>query len=336
MNKRRILKLFLRIAISIIFIYFLLRNSNVVEIVESLIETDHKILILGVFLYILGQLLSAYKWKLLAQIAGFQNKLKEYFDYYFIGMFFNLFLPTTVGGDITKCYYLAKGDSRKAPAVYSVLAERYTGVIVIVWMATIALFSPIGDPVPFEAKAFMGFMSLLTIIITPTFPYLFLPYMKKKKWVRTLLRDIKVYWANPRIFVKALYWSVLFHLLIIAIHVTIGQAMGINIPLAYYFILYPMAAMAGFIPIAFNGIGPREGTYIYFLSLIGIKSSTALAFGIYWFGIVLFSSLIGGIFYIKGKHTPPPEEFENFEFEDEDNEPNSNQGIELDEPQTQS
>jgi len=332
---KRILKLFLRIAISAVFIYILISNSNVVEIAESLAETDHKILILGVVLYILGQLLSAYKWKLLAQAVGFQNKLKEYFDYYFVGMFFNLFLPTTVGGDITKCYYLAKGESRKAPAIYSVLAERYTGVIVIVWMATIALFSPIGNMVPMQPKAFMAFLSFLIIIITPTFPHLFLPYTKKKKWVRTLLRDIKVYWDQPRLFVKALYWSTLFHLLIIAIHFTIGQAMGLDIPLAYYFILYPMAAMAGFIPIAFNGIGPREGTYIYFLALIGIKSSSALVFGIYWLGIVLFSSLIGGIFYIKGKRTAPPEEFEQFDFEEDYNEVTAEERIDMPEPQIQ-
>jgi uncharacterized membrane protein YbhN (UPF0104 family) len=123
---------------------------------------------------------------------------------------------------------------------------------------------------------------------------------------------------------------VLFHLLIIAIHVTIGQAMGLDIPVAYYFIVYPMSAMAGFIPIAFNGIGPREGTYIYFLSLISIKPSAALAFSIYWFGIVLFSSLIGGLFYIKGKHVPPPEEYEEFNFDDEDSELNVEKFPELD------
>lgn len=311
MNIKRIIKLLLRIGISIIFIIILLKNANILEIIESIVKTDHKILVFGVLFYLAGQLISAYKWQLLANAAGFKNKLIEYLDYYFIGMFFNLFLPTTVGGDITKCYYLSKGDARcrKAPAIYSVLADRYTGVAVIVWMATIAMFCPIGKVVPVGIKLIMALFSLIIIILTPFAPSFIMFFFKRKKWARTVLRDIKVYFSSPELVFKAIYWSFLFHLLIIGIHITIGHAMGLNIPIAYYFIIYPMSAIAGFLPVTFNGIGPREGTYIFFLSLIGIKSAAALAFGIYWFGIVLFSSLVGGLFYIKGKHTPPPEEF---------------------------
>ncbi|MDD3150941.1 MAG: hypothetical protein PHV68_08910, partial [Candidatus Gastranaerophilales bacterium] len=57
--------------------------------------------------------------------------------------------------------------------------------------------------------------------------------------------------------------------------------------------------------------------YIYFLTLIGVKSSTALALSVFWFGIVVISGLIGGIFYIKGKHSMPPSEF-NIENEKDD------------------
>lgn len=315
MLKKKTLTLIARIIISGIIIYFLCKSTNILDIAESIIKTNHKVWLLGIVLYIAGQLISAYKWKLLTDAVGFKKKLTEHFDYYFIGMFFNLFLPTTVGGDVTKCYYLSKGDprNRKAPAVYSVLAERYTGVIIIAWMATIMMFLPIGNPVPLHVKLLMAALSVLIIIITPLFPIFCLRFLKRKKWIITMLRDVRVYWDNPRLMLKTLYWSVLFHLLIVAIHITVGSAMGINIPPAYYLIIYPMTAMAGFIPVAFNGIGPREATYIYFFSLLGVKSSTAIAFSIFWFGIVFCSSLIGGLFYIKGKHVPPPEEFDIIE-----------------------
>jgi len=236
---------------------------------------------------------------------------RHYLDYYFIGMFFNLFLPTTVGGDVTKCYYLSKNDprQRKAPAIYTVLAERYTGVIVVIWMATITMLFPIAHNVPMGFKLLMITLTLMILFLTPVFPVFWSAFFRKKKWVNTFLEDIKVYWANPDLIFKALCWSLLFHILVIGIHIVIAHAMGLKIPLAFYLILYPMTAIAGFIPCAFNGIGPREGTYIFFLSLVGIKSSDALAFSIFWFGIVLFSSLIGGLFYIKGKHTRPPQEF---------------------------
>jgi len=189
------------------------------------------------------------------------------------------------------------------------------------------MFFPVGDVVPLYIKLLMVALSLFILIATPLFPVVCMNFFKRKNWIRTMLRDVKIYWNSPRLITKALFWSLLFHVLIIAIHFTIGHAMSLDIPIGYYFILYPVSAIAGFVPFTFNGIGPREGAYIYFLSLIGIKSSAAIAFGVFWFGIVLCSSLIGGFFYIKEKHSPPPEEFE-FAPEEEYDEMDSEECIE--------
>ena len=183
LRKNRTLGLILRIGISLLIISFLIYKSDAVEILKSLLKTNYNIWMMGVLLYILGQAISSYKWKLLAETAGFQNKFRAYLDYYFIGMFFNLFLPTTVGGDVTRCYYLSKNDAgyRRAPAVYSVLAERYTGVVILVFMATIAMFFPVGNPVPFGIKIFMLVLSSIIIMCTPAFPVLLFAFLKKKK-----------------------------------------------------------------------------------------------------------------------------------------------------------
>lgn len=327
MSKKGI-KLVLKILISAIFIIFLFRSAGVGETIDFLWKSDHKLLVLGVILYLTGQFVSSYKWMLICETAGFKNTFRKYFDYYLIGMFFNLFLPTTVGGDVTKCYYLSRNDERKrkAPAVYTVLVDRYIGVIIIVWMATIAMFTPIGSHIPFHIKLFMTLASLSIFIITPLFPSFCMLFAKKYKWVRTMLKDIRVYWNNPILTAKTLLWSFIFHLIVVIIHILVGKAVGLNVNPFYYFIVYPLSSIAGFIPLSFNGIGPREATYIFFLSLVGVKTSLAMAFGIFWFGIVLFSSLIGGIFYIKGKHSIPPEEF-NINAE-EDFEELLNEGIE--------
>ena len=325
-TRNKLLNLFVRIAISITILSVLFTRIDFHEIIKSLVNTDHTVLIIGVVIYTVSQVLNAYKWKLIANNAGFSNKLKEYIDYYFVGLFFNLFLPTTVGGDISKAYYLSKHDlqSRKAPAIYSVLAERYSGVVIIVWIGTIALFTPIGNPVPAIFKILMSALTVLIFIVTPAFPSFWMKYFKRKKWVRTMLRDVRAYWSNPKLVVKAVYWSVMYHMLVLAIHMLIGSAMGIKVPLGYYIMAYSMAAMAGFLPVAFNGIGPREWAYIYFLSFAGVKESDALIFSIFWFGIILSSSIFGGIFYLKGQLSPAPEEFDDeldSESDEDENEP---------------
>jgi len=322
-TRNKLLGLFARIAISIIILSVLFTRIDFHEIKNSLINTNHTVLIIGVIIYTLSQVLNAYKWKLIANNAGFKNKLKEYIDYYFVGLFFNLFLPTTVGGDISKAYYLSKHEvqKRKAPAIYSVLAERYSGVVIIVWIGTLVLFTPLASRVPAIFKILMSALTILIFIVTPLFPTFWMQYFKRKKWVRTMLRDIRAYWSNPKLVVKAIYWSVLYHMLVLSIHMLIGSAMGISVPVGYYIMAYSMAAMAGFLPVAFNGIGPREWAYIYFLSFAGVKESDALIFSIFWFGIILSSSIFGAIFYLKGQLLPAPTEFDNdsdIEIEEED------------------
>src|SRR5262245_12292767 len=59
--------------------------------------------IVGAFaLYLGGQALSAYKWALIGRSVGFARPLAEYTRFYFIGMFFNLFGPSTIGGDVVR------------------------------------------------------------------------------------------------------------------------------------------------------------------------------------------------------------------------------------------
>jgi len=296
------LKLLLRVGVSALFIIFLFSNSDVTETLGFVAKSNHLIWFVCILLYILGQATCAYKWKLLAAAADFKGSVKDYIDYYYTGMFFNLFLPTTVGGDVIKCYYLSKEDSenRKAAAAYSVLADRVTGAAVLIWIAALGVFLTSAH-IPLIIKFCTVLISAGIIVFAPLFPVICGIFVNKK-WMDRFLTDINVYWQNPMLITKALSWSLIFHLIIIAIHVLIGYAIGIKIPVLYYFIIYPMSALAGFLPVSFNGIGPREATYIYFLSLIGIKLSVSLAFGVFWFGIVLISSLTGGIFYLKGKH----------------------------------
>ena len=65
---------------------------------------------LALVVYLLSQILSAGRWMVLARPLGFEEPFEEIVVYYLIGMFFNLFAPGTVGGDVSRVYYLARND----------------------------------------------------------------------------------------------------------------------------------------------------------------------------------------------------------------------------------
>src|SRR5207244_2735510 len=58
----------------------------------------------AVGLYVLTQVVSAVRWQMLSRPLGFEQPLSHYVGFYFIGMFFNLFLPTSVGGDVVRAW----------------------------------------------------------------------------------------------------------------------------------------------------------------------------------------------------------------------------------------
>ena len=80
----------------------------------------------------------------------------------------------------------------------------------------------------------------------------------------------------------------------------LGWALQIDIPFSFCIILYPLVGTFAAIPISLNGIGLREGGYLFMLGLIGINAEKGVAFGLLLFLVVVVDSLIGGgLFLLK-------------------------------------
>src|SRR5215831_15677962 len=108
------------------------------------LNVTYWLMALGV--YAVAQCVSAARWQILAGTLGLGGRWWDYLSYYFIGMFFNLVLPTSVGGDVVRAWYLDGKSGRRAIAFISVVADRVGGVVLLL-LALIALpFRPAGLP----------------------------------------------------------------------------------------------------------------------------------------------------------------------------------------------
>ena len=68
--------------------------------------------VVGVLLYMAGQAVSSWKWQILLQPVRLDVPYLKVLAFYFTGMFFNLFLPTIVGGDAVKARAAGPRDGR--------------------------------------------------------------------------------------------------------------------------------------------------------------------------------------------------------------------------------
>lgn len=305
----------LKTLVSLGILAFLLSRIDRAQLLRELSSAHRFYLVVAMAGYFLGQILCSVRWAVLARPLGFKNPVKDFVIYYFIGMFFNLFAPSTIGGDVGRVFYLARDVTKREQqewmgptmsALVSVLADRFIGLVVLVWIGAVALalFSsyPLPSVVRFITFALAG-GSLLAWVLLPFFSRL------GQRWdlpkVKNLLLGLATYARNRQIILQAVVLSSCVHFIQAWIQILLGRALDVEIPWSYSFILYPLVGMFSALPISLNGIGLREGGYKFLLELIGISSEKAIAFGILWFFIVVLDSLIGGVVFILKKNASP-------------------------------
>lgn len=285
------LSILLKASVSLLLMVYLFRKINLGEVWQLFRHAYIAYLATALVLYIMGQILCAYRWKLLARLMDFRNTFGEFVNYYFIGMFFNLFLPTAIGGDVGKCYYLVKENKKPLEAIVSILADRGTGLVVLILISGFSLFLLDGFDIPRQV-IWAILLANVILILGLLIPFFFDSHLSRVH--RTVALSM-AYWKEPLPLFKSIMISGVFHALIISVHILIGLSLGLYIPWKFYFLLIPLVVAVSMLPISLSGLGVREGAYVYFLSLIDIPEASALTFAFGWFLIVLISGLIGGI-----------------------------------------
>ena len=301
----------------IIFLVKLLVSGGLIGYFLSGIHVERFLLILGsakfsyialaLAVYLCTQGLSAVRWAMLVRPLGIKTPFKDLIQYYLIGMFFNLFAPSTVGGDVTRVYYLVKDEEAQEKgravttvhAAMSVLMDRAIGMVVLVWLGAVGLwlFPYYAVPQVVRSVTFLLAVGLVVgALLTPVLRR-FLPEDGHQLAVklRLGLRSYRLQW---RALLAAVLLSLTVHLIQTWMHTVMGRALGLELPFSFCLIIYPLVGTFSAIPISLNGLGLREGGYIFLLAVIGIGTEQGIAFGLLLFLIVALDSLIGGLVFL--------------------------------------
>jgi uncharacterized membrane protein YbhN (UPF0104 family) len=268
----------------------------------------------GVGILFLAQVVSAVRWRLLAQLLGFESGLRDFIRFYFVGMFFNLLLPTSVGGDVVRAWYLDGGTGRKQPAFLSVFIDRLSGLLILLALACVAdLFCPIPLPpwVRLSVWATAG-SAALGLLGLPLLARYFND-ADRSDW-KTILQSwgYRLGFQPDRTDWKSiLLITTVFSLLVQASNVVllwlIARAIDAPLPASYCGIVVPMVTLLTLVPVSLNGMGVREGGMVLFLTPLGIAPATALTLAFLWFSVFVAVSFVGAGVYLCGNFSRPGE-----------------------------
>jgi glycosyltransferase 2 family protein len=310
-----LLILLMKLLVSAGLLVFFFTRIHIERFFDTLAGADFSYVAIGLIVYLATQLVSALRWAILARPLGFDTRYKDFSLYYLIGMFFNLFAPSTVGGDVTRVYYLARDgekDRKKGwatstvPAAVSVFMDRAVGMAVLVWLgaAGLALFPYYAVPSAIRSLTFAISLALVAGGLLAPLLRRILPDDGHPIVVKLRLA-IRAYHAHWGVIPQAVLLSLALHLVQAWIHVLMGKALQINVPFSFCIILYPLVGTFAALPVSLNGIGLREGGYLFLLGLIGITAEKGIAFGLLLFLIVAVDSLIGGLLFLIKKSSKP-------------------------------
>src|SRR5215211_3290538 len=136
---RRTLLVIAQFCISAALLFFLLRQIDLARLIAIWGGLRQPFLLLALVLQLGGVLISALKWWLLLRASGQPAPYFWAIRIYLIGQFFSNFLPTQIGGDAVRVYYLTRRIGRPAIAIASVFVERITGFLALTLIGTVAL-----------------------------------------------------------------------------------------------------------------------------------------------------------------------------------------------------
>lgn len=261
--------------------------------------------------YLVAQVLSSYRWQLLAKALGFSGRLASYVRDVYLGMFFNLILPTSVGGDVVRAISLARRRGQTPPmgqrlgAALSVLADRVVGVLVLVGTCGIAtVICPISLPgwIPW-CVAGLGAGGIAGLVGLPLIRRLLATErFQGFRWEkpRRMVEGALFFLGRPRLLVATASLSAIVQIANVLVVYLIGRNLGLPVPATYYGIMVPLVALLTMLPVSLNGMGLREGGMVLMLAPLGVGTAEALSLSLLSFLILTTASMCGGLCLLFG------------------------------------
>jgi uncharacterized protein (TIRG00374 family) len=227
-----------------------------------------------------------------------------------ISLFFNLFLPSAVGGDIVKAYYIYKDSGKKMASITSVLMDRFFGLMGAISLGFLAfLFAKehIDDPRIGGLLFWLAGIVIVGVLLVMSRRFakpakaLILALSPKPLTdrVHKLFDALELYRNRRGDFFLSYGYSLMAQGIFIVLIYYLARSLSINLPLSLFFLLIPMVTLVSMVP-SVGGLGVREAAIVYlFRHYIPTDQAVALSLicGLFIYGI---GCLCGILYAIRG------------------------------------
>jgi uncharacterized protein (TIRG00374 family) len=307
-KSRNIIKSVLRFSISfsLIGVILYLFRDQLPTVFQYLKEANPLYFLAAVIVFFIGLIGVAFRLRFV--VLAQQVDLPAGFAYYvnLIALFFNNVLPSSVGGEMVKAYYLYRNANGNVSAFSAVIVDRLFGIVTMLLISISAIL--FWDQALSSLKILNSIIFLSLFILTfgilifnkkiadtlcqvhiPLVPGILLEKM------REIYRALHEYRGHKRIILKCVLLTLAGQSAYIFANYLLALSLSIDIPLGFFFFFVPILLVIGVAP-SVNGIGVREATFLFYLSEF-TSPEKALALSLLSTFFLIIVGIIGGIVY---------------------------------------
>ena len=284
--------------------------------------------VLGIF--VIGQVIVGLRWWLLLRTQSIFINFWAAVRLHFLGLFYNNFMPSSIGGDLVRAWYVTRHTEKKFAAVLSVFVDRAIGLLSTLLIAIFfySLFLR-GEDLGLKFGSGGGLVKSIydyKLVLLLFFGFLLLCFLVmvshekgrvllKKFWSSISCYGFKIfgkfkdsavlYCKKPAAILAVLFLTFFIQIMIITSFWYLGFSLGIDVSVKYYYVFFTLTWVLGAVPISIGGAVVVEGLLAYmFVHFAGVQSESALALALCQRVVWMLSSLPGGLIHLLGAHLP--------------------------------
>jgi len=295
-----------QLAISVGLVTAFVAQVGSEELMARLASSDPLYFLIACGLFLFGQVLNALRWRwLLSVLVSRLPSLARLMTLVMVGMFFNFFLPSTVGGDVVRAELVRKSVGGRTHAYMSILVGRILAFVAILAIGIVAMVTA------FVSLDWIDLHAVVAVLIfslpVGALWLLYRSELLKAWWLRVapqrlaetsarVMRALDIYADHRGVLIRVFAVAIIANLIghVGAIWV-LSLGLGLNVPFYYHLIAVPLILLITLIPVSFNGIGIREGAFAFFYSKMAVATAASVSLSLTFTAVLVALSLLGGL-----------------------------------------
>ena len=308
---KNVLKVLVRVGVSAALLYFVLRSIDLTSFWDRVRGMNAAWLLLALATFAITPSISAWRWNRLLRAQHVDIEQHRLTESFWVGLFFNNFLPSNIGGDVVRIADTAPAAGSKTLATTVILVDRGLGLTALLLVAAVGALAASFAGVHVPGARFLWMASaagvtatILVIAIPDLIGHLLAPARAlNRPWVTERaqrLEDAAIKFRNaPAALAGAFGGAIVVQITIVAFYLLTAQGLSVPLPIFLGAVLIPVSMAVQMAPVSINGFGVREAVFAFFFRRFGLPPDAAVALSLVSTGLMMGLSLVGGYMFMR-------------------------------------